>query len=726
MASLNDMFSTRLPSKEIVVSEQIRKEIEQYLTEPLIQCDIYPSTPLQNGLVALTVQNKSAYVNQMKLKFKENLNQDLLLKALVKLTATHEILRTQFVSTSERIYSIVHPTNKIFIQTFTDVEEYCKEDIQKGFEVGDRQWFRCGLHESGSIMVFTIHHVLYDGWSLGSLLNDLFKCYDGNSITTPSSFRNVVEYIESQDKQLNKEFWSEYLKGVETDQGLFGNQVISHINGDFTPIKQIIDVNMNQLKMAATKSKVTLANLTKACWALTLKAYTQKSNIVFGNVVSGRDLPVEGIEEIIGMLINTIPFRVDIDPSQSVQSFLAQIQQSQVRCMQYCQTGLIEIQKWLGIRGQDKLFSTAFIFQNLQDHEPKEEDRYVVIEDGQNILNFNSYDIFIELNPTAKSLICHLEFDPSKVERKMVSRIASTFNCLVSKMANMINDGEIEHAMRSVMILNNAEIQKLINFGTGPKTEIQFKCAHYAFEEIARTMPHLIAVEHENRSITYGKLNERAEEIACILMNRGVSVGSYIGLVTIRSIEMICGIFGILKAGGAYIPIDHELPLERIQNILQITKCSTIMYHPDVRQEVYAGLDHSKCVSLTESGVYHNFTPPIIPSDSPAYVVFTSGSTGRPKGVVTSHKSLQSLVTVNYFDIVVGKKLAQVASISFDVCVSDVFFALSHSGVLVLRSSDNYFSAIKKSDCVDITPTALLQMSPSNYPNLKAVMVGGE
>ncbi|KAJ2988732.1 hypothetical protein HDV02_005442, partial [Globomyces sp. JEL0801] len=724
MASLQDQTGTKLQIKEIVVPEYILDELKPYLTEDLSQYDIYPSTPLQNGLVALSVQNNSSYVNQMKLKFKEPMDRNQLEIAFSTLTSTHDSLRTQFVSTSERIYSIVHPTINMNVESFTDLQDYCDKDLQKGFQVGDQQWLRCGLQEDGLVMVLTIHHVLYDGWSLGSLINNLFDCYDGVSITKSIPFKRVVEYIESQDTETTREYWSQYLKGVEVDHGLFGNQSVT--NTDSSPINQVIDVDMKQLKLAASKSKVTLATLTKAAWALTLRTYSRKNKIVFGNVVSGRDLPVEGIEGVIGMLINTIPFKIDIDPTQSLKEFLEQVQQHQVESLPYSQTGLIDIQKWVGIQGQDKLFNSTFVFENLPQLQRKKQSRYEMLVERDSIQNFNSYDMTIALYPTAHDITYSIEFDSKRIEKIMVLRIASHFNFIASKMTNCINAGESLILMDSLMELQSNELNTLLEFGTGPKADIPYECAHYAFEEIARNEPDLTAVEHEDRSITYGELNQRAEEIASILMNRGLKVGDYVGLVTTRSIEMVCGIFGILKAGGAYIPIDHELPLERIQYMLELADCSTILYHPDIRQEVYDGLDVSKTVSLLETTSQNDFIAPVIRGDSPAYVVFTSGSTGKPKGVTTSHKSLQSFMLTNYFEVDVGVRVAQVASISFDVCVGDVFLALSYSGILVLRSSSNFFLAIESANSVDVTPTALLKMRPKDYPLLKVLVVGGE
>ncbi|KAJ2992424.1 hypothetical protein HDV02_003076 [Globomyces sp. JEL0801] len=728
MASIRHQLVNKVLMKKIVVSHAILDEIKLQVANELTHYDIYPSTPLQNGLVALSMKNNSSYLNQMKLQFKEQLDLKRLEFAFSILTSIHDSLRTQFVSTSERIYSIVHPVLNITVERFTDLQDYCAKDLQKGFQVGDKQWFRCGLQEDGLMLVLSIHHVLYDGWSLRKLLNDLFDCYNGVSIAKPISFKNVVTFIESQDKEAIKQYWARYLKGVEVDSGLFSNQLISQPKSSSSPLKQTINVDMKQLKLAASKSKVTLASLTKASWALTLKSYTQKNTIVFGHVVSGRDLPVEGIEKVIGMLINTIPFRVDIKSTQTLQEFLDQIQQHQIDCLPYAQTSLIDIQKWAGIQGQDKLFSTNFVFENLPERDNDSERGYKILEnDDFTKATFNSNDMTIALFPTAESLTFSIDYDLTKIVKDEASRIASHFNYIVSKMTKLITDGQLKTSIDSLATLDSTEIQQLLAFGTGAKAYIKYEAAHDAFEECAKKEPHLIAVEHENRSITYGQLNERAEEIAQILIDHGVKVGDYIGLVTFRSIEMICGIFGILKAGGAYIPIDHELPVERIQYMLNQAQCSTVLYHPDIHQEVLDILGPAS-ISLNELSMSITKSLPKIPIDGPAYVVFTSGSTGKPKGVMIKHRSCTNVIEhiQNMIEPKTNDRISQSASIGFDVAVSEIFLALSSKSTLVLRESGDYFANLKNVNIAFLTPTGLSKLDPLLYPKLEKIFVAGE
>ncbi|KAJ3316335.1 hypothetical protein HDV06_003809, partial [Boothiomyces sp. JEL0866] len=263
-----------------------------------------------------------------------------------------------------------------------------------------------------------------------------------------------------------------------------------------------------------------------------------------------------------------------------------------------------------------------------------------------------------------------------------------------------------------------------------PVQKVPFVRAHDAFELHAEQDPECSAVEHEDKQITYGELNRRAECVAAGLVKRGVQVGNFVAIVTKRSIEMIIAILGIVKAGGAYVLIDMDLPFSRIEYILETANCHTVLCHPEIPLELEIQLPQDKILSITDERlqVVANYAKPSISGSDPVYAVFTSGSTGKPKGVVIRHSSLNNYSSQepNILHAKKGDKIAQNASIGFDMAVGEIFATISKGATLVLREEADYSAALKKVNTSRFTPTALRKLDPADFPNLTTICPGGE
>jgi NRPS condensation-like uncharacterized protein len=296
----------RIELQPIVISyystndrDDVQKEIEDLIGDVMAIEDIYPATPLQSAMFAQTMMEPTSYLNQVRWIISYEIDVDMLAKAISQIMEAHSILRTRFVSTSQGIYQVLQKNLLIPLQNIQgDVEEYMQQDIQQGFGILNPVWFRAGLWKSTnhSELIFTIHHCLYDGWCLDVIYQDLFKAYSGQSIAKSTPFKSLIQYIESQDKKESEDFWTNYLAKVEPDSGLssFSNKNSTQTSAG--PFELSFTISKEELSKAASQMHVTLATLIKAAWALTLKLFTQKDLIVFGNIVSGRDLPLNGIQ----------------------------------------------------------------------------------------------------------------------------------------------------------------------------------------------------------------------------------------------------------------------------------------------------------------------------------------------------------------------------------------------------------------------------------------------
>jgi NRPS condensation-like uncharacterized protein len=256
----------------------------------------YPATPLQAGMIAQSLLDSSAYISQTVFKCEDEIDVERLETALKQVCEAHSIMRTRFIPTSSGIYQIVQNQFHPQVKMIDDLNDGMASDLERGFSPNDTMWFRVLVVTKGphkSHMVLTIHHALYDGWCLGRMVDDISKAYMGIKIRTSPPFKLVVDYVASRNQQEAQEYWKGYLNGFEV-----GNRINLALSTETKalPVTKTSNLSSEVMRNIASKAQVTLSTVIKAAWARTLQVYTQSDDVVFGNVISGRELPISNIE----------------------------------------------------------------------------------------------------------------------------------------------------------------------------------------------------------------------------------------------------------------------------------------------------------------------------------------------------------------------------------------------------------------------------------------------
>ncbi|KAJ3318041.1 hypothetical protein HDV06_000853, partial [Boothiomyces sp. JEL0866] len=717
--------------KPFVASESIVNQVQTLVASNVSAEQVYPATALQAGMIALTLQDRTAYFNQEVFRASEAVDVYRLKQAAQKVIQSHDILRTRFVHTAEGIYQVLSDKVECELETADNLQTYYSDNQQRGFTSEDKYWFRLGLvRENGSqYLVVTLHHILYDGWCAGYFINDIMKAYQGEAVEKSPPFKNVIDYQQSQDKTSVEKYWTEYIGNPDYDGR------IPKMTGPSAEVgngEVKIQIPRKDIDLVSRKFQITASTLMKAAWALTLKMFTQKDELIFGNVVSGRDIPVTDVDKIIGSTINTIPCVVSTkDANRRIIDVVQGIQDDYIRGIPYSYAGLSDIQKWKGIGNQMKLFHTNLVYENYPEEVYAEAGLFTPTSSTTQLdqLN-NTFDVQILFFPGKDTITADFLYDEAVFNQYTLEKVSGYFDYYLSRIVESLATNGGQDTVIQTCIIPSLEKQQILEYGKGPTQKIEYSIAHKAFEDCARNDPDCVAVEDEDKHITYGELDRRADCVAAGLIKRGLQVGDFVAIVTKRSIEMIIAIMGVLKAGGAYVPVDMELPFSRIEYILETASCHTILCHSEISKDLLKKLPHEKLVNITDESMLidGDYFKRDITGDHPVYAVFTSGSTGKPKGVVIKHSSLCDYVQKNgdWCEIGKGNRVAQLASIMFDVSVSDIFTTLLRGATLVLRSSNDYFKIFDKVDRVDITPAALAKMDiTKDYGNLR-IMVGGE
>ncbi|KAJ3299366.1 hypothetical protein HDV03_003062, partial [Kappamyces sp. JEL0829] len=254
--------------------------------------DVYPATPLQANLVAQTLVDARAYSMQLPLPVSGDVSQAAVARAVKTVMEAHSILRTRFVTSSGGIYQLLCDGGEPAVSVGSVLEDTSRSELDRGFSCDDMQWFRVALVSTqdgrATHLLLTIHHVCYDGWCLDRLVQDFREALAGHAVAASLPFKRVVEYIESQDLDEAQKFWEGYLGGWE------GSKQLALAAADETARAVRGSLSLPNIQAVASQLQVTPTSLAKAAWALTLRSFLQTNDVVFGNVVSGRDMGFAG------------------------------------------------------------------------------------------------------------------------------------------------------------------------------------------------------------------------------------------------------------------------------------------------------------------------------------------------------------------------------------------------------------------------------------------------
>jgi hypothetical protein len=261
----------------------------------------YPVTPLQAGMLYATIQASDAYVWQSVLPMSGTRSAEAVKSAFRLLAAQHEILRTTFVSSATGLYQVIRDDVvglEVEECSTTALQDFLAADRKRGFAIGGAYFVRLSIvaaaDEASPLAVLTIHHALYDGWSMPMLLQDFDDALLGKPVAARPSFRGVVDYIHAQDKDATEAFWREYLSGM-TPSPIGGSSQKSLVE-EIAPVTRVASLPLADLRAAATRVGLTVAELAKLGWASTLRKFTRQNDVVFGQVLANRDIPVPDVD----------------------------------------------------------------------------------------------------------------------------------------------------------------------------------------------------------------------------------------------------------------------------------------------------------------------------------------------------------------------------------------------------------------------------------------------
>ncbi|NPC91659.1 amino acid adenylation domain-containing protein [Bacillus sp. WMMC1349] len=724
--------------------------------------NIYPLTPMQEGMLFhhLSDKDSQAYCVQTAVKISGEFHLDIAEQSLNILVGRHDLLRTVFIHSKKlsRPRQIVFKKRDMtinmhdyshFKQADHDqyIEEFLRSDFKKGFDLAAGPLFRVEalkLGQSEYVLVFSNHHIILDGWCSKAVLDEFFDIYSDLFHDRPVhnkksfSFSEYIHWIENQNKDEAHTYWKEYLKGLETNTEVPSFYKKAKNEGfqkeDF--YQEIDDDLFQGLENVSKRYKVTVHTICQTAWALLLSHYNQSNDVVFGSVVSGRTPELEGIEEAVGLFINTIPVRIKVDPNLSFRQLFENVQQSNIRSEHYSYCSLADLQNMTTLKGD--LLNHFLVFQNYPSHETPEEAEKELF--GFHIQELHdteetNYDFLLTIAPREQFIIIH--YNQNIYENDEIGVLCRRF---LSILRQMIQTPDMRLSQAELI---DADEKSLID--TFQMSDCNMckdsLTLHERFEQQVDLFPHKAAVTFNGETLTYETLNSRANELAKQLRSLGVQPNHLVGIMLERSHSFMIGILGILKAGAAYVPIDPHYPIERIDYIIQDSKIPILITDRKQKDELFSAIQYrgeTLFIDDTQTGGFSENLPSVSSAQDLAYVIYTSGSTGKPKGILTKHENvMRVVVNSNYLKVTEEDRILQLSNLSFDGSVFDIFAALLNGAELILPQSNTVLSPrelsrflIKQDISIMFLTTALFNAviaeNPTAFNGLRKVLFGGE
>ncbi|OCG21775.1 colibactin hybrid non-ribosomal peptide synthetase/type I polyketide synthase ClbB [Gilliamella sp. App4-10] len=736
---------------------------------------VMPLTPGQHGFLfhALADEGNSNYHEQFICRFSRRVDVELFRWVIETLFSKHDCFRTHFLwHKGELPCQIVNhdilpafyvvnidsnndkqnfPLNykiKLDYPQNDDIEEFINQflriDLQYVFDLSAIP-VRAYLIQlpKESVFVLAYHHIVMDGWSLAIFVQQLLTIYNvgqktgiqDTDVITALPLKPFMQQIAKCQQTFQRDYWATYLQNLVPSH-FEPLSLLTHSSDDLsassvgwleTTLPQTINQKIQQL---CGQYRITSASLFYVAWGVLLQRWLYSDDVVFGATFSGRNAAIEGIDSALGLFINTLPLRLKDDGSSSLIEYFQQMHDRLMGHYEHEYDSLAKIkQVTLQADYQGDLFDSLVVIENypidssqlfqdgqigIQSMRVQEQTHYPL---SVSVINQTGFLIKIGYSRQyftdrmAQTMFDHLQY--------LLEQIVDNPQCTLASLRNISPEQQQRY------------IQSQIDSMAGQQWDRQSNIIEQ-FYHVVESENERVAVVDEQQSLTYRQLADKADLIARFLIQQGIKVGDFIGIISERTIDTVAAIVGVMRAGAAYIPISSEYPLGRIQEIIDDSQLSILL----VQQKKFdVSVKQYDLLTLPDAPVA-DF--PKITRDDHAYMIYSSGSTGKPKGILVSHRGLLRIIQVESpIKLPTYTNTLLVSPFEFDASVYEVWATLINRGKLVLLSRQSLFDIDNMTSTIiehnvshALITTALLNTYIAEgavfFTYLKHIISGGE
>nr|WP_306307793.1 non-ribosomal peptide synthetase [Nocardia transvalensis] len=748
-----------LTPSDLPLVRTTQSDIEVWERQYPAVADVWPLSSLQSGLLfhaMLSAATVDVYTQQAVVDFEGALDVERLRRAAQGILERYPNLRVVFVADSQgepvqivldRVevpWQEADLTDLPEADRAAEVQRRLEADRLTHFDMGTAPLLRFAVYRTGETawhLSITAHHILFDGWSMPLLMQDLLVLYavHGETAALPRvpSYRTFLAWLSGRDRDESLRAWTRALAGVDEPTQLApppkseetyatGHRVVT-LDAEYT----------RRLTAYCADLGITVNTLVQAAWAVLVGRITGRDDVVFGATVSGRPADLPGVESMVGLFINTLPVRVRMDDSATVAQLLTGLQGEQADLLDHHYVGLPDIQRAAGIGAQ---FDSLVVFESY----PVDKDAITAASaiDGVSVVGAG----MIGGTHYPMTLLVKAEQTIEIVLEHLLSRFsAEEADVLASRLTTIIDGLLAGGDVRDLDILEPAERERILVEWNDTREEVAPELLLDGYRRAVAAHPDRIAVSYEGDTLTYREFDERVNLLARRLIYQGVGPESLVGLSIRRSLDLVVGMYAILTAGGAYVPLDPDHPAERIAHVLETAQPVCVLTRTVDEVPVPEGIEVMNLDTVDLDGFEvspledDELLAPVRP-DNPAYVLFTSGSTGRPKGVAVSHAAINNQITVmlTAYPMTAEDVYLQKTPTTFDVSLWGYFMTLRVGATLVVATPDGHRDPLYLAETIaaqgvtftDFVPSMLTVLATHTaagaLPTLRTVFAAGE
>ncbi|TBR56738.1 non-ribosomal peptide synthetase [Westiellopsis prolifica IICB1] len=752
ISRLNKAFKIELPIRSLFDAPTVAELVEIIAQTSTTQTQIIPHTTRSEPCQLSFAQQRLWFLKQLEsdvfaynistaVRLQGQLNQTALHQSFNEIVSRHEALRTSFTVINDQPVQVIASNLTLNlpvvdlrhlskIEQEAEVQRLAISEAQHSFNLAVVPLLRVTLiclSDVDRVLLFTVHHIVFDGWSIEIFLREVTSLYQAFCAGKPSPLPELPiqyadfaiwqrQWLQGETLKSQLTYWQQQLAQISLLELPTDNPrpPIQSFRGASEPF--FLPANLTEaLKTLSNREGVTLFMTLLAAFKTLLYRYSGQNDVVVGSPIANRDRTE--LEGLIGFFVNTLVLRTDLSGNPTFRELLHRVRK--VTLDGYAHQDLpfeYLVEKLQPERNlsHNPIFQIMFALGN----NPMVDFKLPGL--NASFLNIErqaaTFDLSVSLQVDAEELRGNFEYNTNIFSADIIRQMVEHFQILLAGIV----DNPDQHLANLPLLSATEEHQLLVEWNN---TEVEYplnQCIHDLFTAQVKLTPNNIAVVYQDQEITYHELNTRANQLARYLQKLGVGTEVLVGIYVERSIEMVIGLLGILKAGGGYVPLDPIYPQERLALILEDAQVSVLLTQEklaatlpkNIAKLVFLDTDWQAIATESRCNLTNQTT-----SQNLAYVIFTSGSTGRPKGVEIVHSAVVNFLysTGETLELKEQDILLSVTTLAFDIAVLEIFLPLTVGACVIVVSREVATNGVELSAWLNKSQATIMQATPATW-----------